>query len=83
MKISKDDVIQSILVLLREEFEGELTVSEDKILVNFFNGQKFEITAKEVTSEPVPDVVGIATILAFLPIFGNFMVRFLISRKRR
>jgi hypothetical protein len=48
MKISKDDVIQSILVLLREEFEGELTVSEDKILVNFFNGQKFEITAKEV-----------------------------------
>ena len=37
------------------------------------------ITAKLVTSLPVPLVVGIATNLVFLPISGNLYVLFLIS----
>ena len=37
------------------------------------------ITAKGVTSDPVPDVVGIQIIFAFLPNSGNLKARFLIS----
>ena len=37
------------------------------------------ITANDVTSEPVPDVVGIATIRAFLPSSGTSQILFLIS----
>jgi len=37
------------------------------------------ITAKDVTSDPVPEVVGIATILACLPNLGNLYILFLIS----
>ena len=40
------------------------------------------ITAKGVTSEPVPDDVGTATKYAFSPIFGNGHILFLISMKR-
>ena len=36
--------------------------------------------AKGVTSEPVPDVVGIATIVAFLPSSGILQILFLISK---
>ena len=37
------------------------------------------ITAKGVTSDPVPDVVGIQINLAFFPNSGNLNARFLIS----
>ena len=40
------------------------------------------ITAKGVTSEPVPEEVGTAMKYAFSPIFGNVYTRFLISMKR-
>ncbi|MBR2871227.1 MAG: hypothetical protein IKB98_07635 [Clostridia bacterium] len=48
MKVSKDDIIQSLLVLAREEFEGELKVEDEKLLISFFNGQKFEVSVKEI-----------------------------------
>ena len=34
MKVSKDDIIQSLLVLAREEFEGELKVEDEKLANN-------------------------------------------------
>jgi hypothetical protein len=37
----------------------------------FFPVSSSVTTANGVTSEPVPDVVGIATSLAFTPILGN------------
>lgn len=40
------------------------------------------MTANGVTSEPVPEVVGIATIVAFLPSSGSFTMRLRISMNR-
>ena len=40
------------------------------------------MTEKLVTSEPVPEVVGMATSLAFWPSFGNLNARLRMSRKR-
>ena len=40
------------------------------------------ITAKGVTSDPVPEVVGMATRIAFLPIFGKLEMRLRMSMKR-
>ncbi len=41
------------------------------------------ITVKEVTSEPVPEVVGIATSLALSPKTGNLKVFLRMSRNLR
>ena len=48
MKISKDDVIQSILVLIKEEFEGKLSIQNDVLKIAFHNGQNFELNVKEL-----------------------------------
>ena len=48
MKVSKDDIIQSILVLIKEEFEGNLSVVKDKLKISLFNGQNFEVSVKEI-----------------------------------
>ncbi len=48
MKVSKDDIIQSILVLINEEFEGNLSIVEDKLKISLFNGQNFEVSVKEI-----------------------------------
>ena len=48
MKVSKDDIIQSLLVLAREEFEGNLSIVEDKLKISLFNGQNFEVSVKEI-----------------------------------
>ena len=48
MQITKDDVIQSILVLIKDEFDGELSISQDKLNIAFNNGQKFELSVKEI-----------------------------------
>jgi hypothetical protein len=48
MKISKDDVIQSILILIKEEFEGNLSIKNDVLKIAFHNGQNFELSVKEL-----------------------------------
>ena len=48
MKVSKDDIIQSILVLIKEEFEGNLSIVKDKLKIALFNGQNFEVLVKEI-----------------------------------
>ena len=40
------------------------------------------MTEKEVTAEPVPEVVGIATIFALAPSLGNLKARLRISMNR-
>ena len=40
------------------------------------------ITAKGVTSDPVPDVVGMATMIAFFPREGNRQTLFRMSMNR-
>ena len=42
------DIIEELLPLLSDYFEGKFLKTKDKILMSFYNGQKFELTITEV-----------------------------------
>ena len=42
------DIIEELAPLLSNYFEGNFIQTKDKIIMSFYNGQKFELTVSEV-----------------------------------
>lgn len=42
------DLIEELAPLLSDYFEGNFEQANDKIIMSFYNGQKFELTISEV-----------------------------------
>ena len=45
--ITKDELLEEMAVMLKDEFVATVT-KEDSIYLQFLNGQKFEVTIKEM-----------------------------------
>ena len=47
-KIIKTNLIKDVAIILKDELEANLTEKDGLIMVEFFNGQKFNIVINEI-----------------------------------
>ena len=48
MKIERKYLILEIQSLLKDEFVARVDIKEESVVIKFVNGQRFEITVKEL-----------------------------------
>lgn len=48
MKIKKEELLEQIVVALKDEFEATISCNEEKIILDFPNNQKFCFELKEL-----------------------------------